>query len=161
MIKMAVEASASVDPMSSHVRELFVSCTRPLAILNMNTPGIIETTELKPIAAKGIREWRDTGVRITPVTRHAINVPVAALSPNAVSANHLRAWTAAPTATGHGSIFRGEEKKTPKHPTAMPAAITSHQRGTALPAGPTGKETPRSARPAKSPNEIAITTSTA
>src|SRR5215469_553194 len=112
IMRIAIEASASVAPMSSHVLcELFVSCTRPLAILNMKTPGIIETTEAKPIAANGMRQWRDTGVRITPTTRQAIKAPVAVLAPKVVSATHLRAWAAAPTATGQGSIFRGEEKK--------------------------------------------------
>src|SRR5215470_2158700 len=112
IIRMAVEPSASVAPMSSQVLcELLVSCTSPLAILNMNTPGIIETTEAKPMAANGMRQRRETGVRIRPTIRHAINAPVAALTPNAVSVTHLRAWAAAPTATGQGIIFRGEEKK--------------------------------------------------
>src|SRR5215472_1890681 len=113
IMRMAIEPSASVAAMSSHVLyELLVSCTRPLAILNMKTPGIIETTEAKPMAAKGICQRRDTGVRITPTKRHAINAPLGALTSNAVSATHLRAWATAPTATGQGSIFRGVEKKT-------------------------------------------------
>jgi hypothetical protein len=78
----------------------------------MKTPGIIETTEAKPIAAKGICHRRETGVMITPTMRHATNAPVAALAPSALSATHLRAWATVPTATGHGSIFSGEEKKT-------------------------------------------------
>ena len=77
----------------------------------MKTPGIIETTEAKPIAAKGMCQRRETGVIITPTTRHATNAPVTALAPNAVRANHLKAWATAPIATGHGSVFRGEEKK--------------------------------------------------
>src|SRR6516165_9611379 len=113
IMRTATEPSASVAPMSSHVLcELLVSCISPLAILNMKTPGIIETTEAKPMAAKGMRQRRDTGVRVTPTMRHATNAPIGALAPSAVSANHLREWAAAPTATGQGSIFRGEEKKT-------------------------------------------------
>src|SRR4029077_5518389 len=112
IMRMAIEPSANVAPMRSHVLcELLVSCTRPLAILNMKTPGIIETTEAKPMAAKGIFQRRETGGRIAPTMRDAINAPVAALAPSAVSATHLRAWATVPTATGQGSIFRGEEKK--------------------------------------------------
>src|SRR5215469_728908 len=112
MIRTAIEPSASIGPMSSHVLcELFVSCTRPLAILNMKTPGIIDTTEAKPMAAKGMRQRRETGAMITPTMRHAIKAPVATLTPKAVSETHLRAWATAPTDTGQGSIFRGEEKK--------------------------------------------------
>src|SRR5262249_669132 len=100
-------------PMSSHVLcELLVSWTSPLAILNMKTPGIIETTEAKPMAAKGMRQRRETGVRISPTIRHATNAPVTALAPSPVRTTHLRAWATVPTATGQGSIFRGEEKKT-------------------------------------------------
>src|SRR5215469_18072177 len=113
IMRMAVEPSANVAPMSSHVLwELLVSCTRPLAILNMKTPGIIETTEAKPIAAKGMRQRRDTGVRITPTIRHATNAAVAALAAKTVSATHLRAWATMPTTTGQVSIFSGVEKKT-------------------------------------------------
>src|SRR5215510_3689743 len=113
IMRKAIEPSASVAPMSSHVLcELLVSCRRPLAILNMKTPGIIETTEAKPMAAKGMCQRRETGAMITPTVRHATNAPVAALAPSAVSATHLRAWATAPTAIGQGSIFRGEEKKT-------------------------------------------------
>jgi hypothetical protein len=77
----------------------------------MKTPGIIETTEAKPMAAKGIFQRRETGARITPTTRHATNAPIAALAPNDVSATHLRACATVPTTTGQGSIRRGEEKK--------------------------------------------------
>src|SRR5262245_51128328 len=109
----AIEPSASVASMSSHVLcELLVSCKRPLAILNIRTPGIIETTEAKPMAAKGMCQRRETGAMITPTMRHAANAPVAALAPSELSATHLSAWAAAPTAIGQGSIFRGEEKKT-------------------------------------------------
>ena len=112
IMRMATEPSASVAPMSSHVLcELLVNCTRPLAILNMKTPGIIETTEAKPMAAKGMLHRRETGVMIKPTMRQATNAPVAALAPSAVSATHLRAWATVPTATGQGSILRGEEKK--------------------------------------------------
>ena len=51
----AVIPSAIVAPKRSKVVfELFASCWRPLAILNKKTPGIIETTEAKPMAANGI-----------------------------------------------------------------------------------------------------------
>jgi len=53
-------------------------CTRPLAILNRRTPGIIDTTEAKPMAANGMCQRRATGVRINPTTRHASRVPSAA-----------------------------------------------------------------------------------
>ena len=86
IMRAATEASAMVAPMSSHVLcKPWVSCARPLAILNMNTPGIMETTDAKPTAAKGICQRRDTGVRITPTTRHATNAPVAAPAPSMVS----------------------------------------------------------------------------
>ena len=53
MIRMAVEPSAIVAPMSSHVLcEPSASCTSPLAILNKKTPGIIDTTEAKPMAGR-------------------------------------------------------------------------------------------------------------
>src|SRR5262249_33761487 len=46
MMRMAVELSANVAVMSSSdLLELSASCTRPLAILNRNTPGIMDTTE--------------------------------------------------------------------------------------------------------------------
>src|SRR5262249_26515917 len=113
IMRTAIEPSAKVAPMSSHVLcELLVSCTSPLAILNMKTPGIIETTEAKPMAAKGMRQCRETGVRITPTIRHATNAPATALAPRAVSTIHLSAWATVPTTTGQGSILRGEEKKT-------------------------------------------------
>ena len=67
----------------------------------------------------------------------------------------------APIAIGQGSISRGEEKKILKQATATPATMKSPHRGTALPTGSTGKETPRSASPSSSPVEIATTTSTA
>src|SRR5215469_568940 len=113
IMRMAVEPSANVAPMSSHVLwELLVSCTRPLAILNMKTPGIIETTEAKPIAAKGMRQRRETGAMSMPTIKQATNAPVAVLAPSVVSTNHLRAWATAPTITGQTSIFGGVEKKT-------------------------------------------------
>ena len=112
IMRVAIKPSASVALISSHVHcDLLVSCTRPLAILNMKTPGIIETTEAKPMAANGIFQRRETGAMITPTMRHATNAPIAALAPSAVSATHLRAWANVPAATGQGSRFRGEEKK--------------------------------------------------
>jgi hypothetical protein len=67
MIVMAVIASESVALTSSGVaREPPASCTSPLAVLNRKTPGIIDTTEAKPIAANGMCQWRETGVRISP-----------------------------------------------------------------------------------------------
>jgi hypothetical protein len=36
-------------------------------------PGIIETTEAKPAAAKGMCQRRDTGVMTTPTAKHATN----------------------------------------------------------------------------------------
>src|SRR5262249_60410936 len=127
----------------------------------MKTPGIMETTEAKPTAAKGICQRRDTGVMTTPTAKHATNAPIGAPAPNVVSFNHLMAWATAPTAIGHGSIFRGEEKKILKQATATPAAMKSLHRETALPTGSAGIETPRSASPTSSPVEIATTTSTA
>ena len=38
-------------------------CRSPLAILKRKTPGIIDTTEAKPMAANGMCERRATGVR--------------------------------------------------------------------------------------------------
>ena len=55
MIVIAVMPSAIVAPTSSKVVfKLLVSCRRPLAIQNRKTPGIIDTTEAKPMAANGI-----------------------------------------------------------------------------------------------------------
>ena len=112
IMRMAMKPSASVAPVNSHVLcELVVSCIRPLAILNIKTPGIIDTTEAKPMAAKGICQRRETGAMITPTMRHATTAPVAVSAPTSVRATHLRAWATAPTATGQGSRFRGDEKK--------------------------------------------------
>jgi hypothetical protein len=91
-------------------------------------------------------------------TRQATKAPVAALAPRMASAPHLSAWASMPTATGQGSICSGVEKKMLKEATATPAAIVSSQRGTALPAGLTGSETPSSASPSSSPVAIATTT---
>ena len=66
MMARAVVPSAIVALNSSSVVcEPSASCTRPLAILNRNTPGIIETTEANPMAAKGMWQRRATGVRIS------------------------------------------------------------------------------------------------
>ena len=55
MIVTAVMPSAFVAPKSSNVVcALLASCRRPLAILNRKTPGIIDTTDAKPMAANGI-----------------------------------------------------------------------------------------------------------
>ena len=55
MIVTAVIPSAIVAPKSSKVVcALLASCRRPLAILNRKMPGIIDTTEAKPMAANGI-----------------------------------------------------------------------------------------------------------
>jgi hypothetical protein len=43
--------------------------------------------------------------------KHATNAPLAALAPRTLSAPHLKAWAAAPTATGQASIRKGVEKK--------------------------------------------------
>src|SRR6266567_858660 len=108
IMRTATEPSANVAPMSAHVIcELLVSCTRPLAILNMKTPGIIDTTDANPMAANGMCQRYETGVRITPTITHAINAPVGALTPSAVSASHLKAWATAPTATGQGASSEG------------------------------------------------------
>ena len=76
------------------------------------TPGIIDTTEAKPMAANGMCRRRATGVRISPTTRQATNAPVAAPNPSTASATHLKAWASMPTATGQASICSGVEKKT-------------------------------------------------
>ncbi len=55
IIVIAVMPSAIVAPKSSKVVfESWASCRRPLPILNRKTPGIIDTTEAKPMAANGI-----------------------------------------------------------------------------------------------------------
>ena len=97
---------------SNEVCEPPAICRRPLAILNKNTPGIIDTTEAKPIAANGMCARCATGVSINPTVRQAMKAPVAAPAPSTVSAAHRRAWAAMPTATGQGSMFMGVEKKT-------------------------------------------------
>ena len=75
------------------------------------TPGIIDTTEAKPMAANGMCVRRETGVRISPTTAQATKAPVATPKPSTVMAVHLRAWASIPTATGQGSILIGVEKK--------------------------------------------------
>ena len=56
MIIVAVMPLATVAPNSSTVacEPLPAICTKPLASLNRYTPGIIDTTEAKPMAAKGV-----------------------------------------------------------------------------------------------------------
>jgi len=55
MIVIAVMPTEIVALKSSKVVfKLLASCRRPLAILNRKTPGIIDTTEAKPMAANGI-----------------------------------------------------------------------------------------------------------
>src|SRR5689334_10339419 len=111
MIVIAVIPSAIVAARSSRVVfELLVSKTRPLAILKRKTPGIIDTTEAKPMAANGMCQRRATGVRISPTTRQATKTPVAAPKPTA-SVHHLTAWASIPTAIGQPSICNGVEKK--------------------------------------------------
>src|SRR5262249_27690761 len=151
----AVTPSAIVAPNRSNVVfEALASWRRPLAILNRNTPGIIDTTEAKPIAANGIWLRRATGVKISPTTRQATNAPLAAPAPTE-SAHHLRACASIPTATGQPNIRSGVEKNMLYAATATPAAITSSHRVTGLPGSPTGKETPRSPSPRSRPDEIA------
>ncbi len=87
-------------------------CTSPLIILNRYTPGIIDTTEAKPIAPNGTCERRETGASISPTTIQAISAPTATPQPNTLSATHRSAWASMPTATGQGSMFNGVEKKT-------------------------------------------------
>src|ERR1700730_16952648 len=80
IIVTAIIPSAVVALISSPVEcEPSASCARPLAILNRRTPGNIDTTEAKPMAAKGMGQRRATGVRISPTTRQAAKAPVAAL----------------------------------------------------------------------------------
>jgi hypothetical protein len=80
--------------------------------LNRRTPGIIDTTEAKPMAANGMCQKRATGVRISPTVRQATKVLVAALEPSMATAPHFRACASIPTATGQASICSGVEKKT-------------------------------------------------
>src|SRR5437870_3280197 len=93
MMVMALMPSAIVRRRSPNVVcEPPASCRRPLAIRNRKTPGIIDTTEAKPMAAKGMCERRATGVRISPTIRQATKAPIAAaLEPSTASDHHLRA----------------------------------------------------------------------
>src|SRR5258707_1029083 len=152
----AVMPSVMVAPMTSNVVVArSASCTRPLAILNKKTPGSIDTTAAKPMAANGMWRRRATGVSISPTTRHATKAPVAAPEPSSAIAAQRSACASMPTATGHGSIVSGVEKKTLYAATATPAAITSCHSGTARPGASTGRETPSSARPSSNPVEVA------
>ena len=82
VMSMAVMPSAIVALINSNVVwEPLAICTRPLAILKRKTPGIIDTTAAKPIAANGMCERRATGVRTRPTIRQAIKAPVAASRP--------------------------------------------------------------------------------
>src|SRR5262245_24453058 len=91
MIVTAVMASEIVAARSSRVVfEPLVSSTSPLVILKRKTPGIIDTTAAKPMAANGMCQRRATGVRISPTTRHATNAPIAAPKPMDI-VDHLRA----------------------------------------------------------------------
>src|SRR5271156_4428643 len=81
VIVAAVMTSAIVALRSSSVvPEPSAICTRPLAVLKRKTPGIIDTTEAKPIAANGMCQWRATGVRITPTMRQATRAAVPTLN---------------------------------------------------------------------------------
>ena len=112
MMRTAAEPLPIVATMSSPVLfELSPSCIRPLAIRKRKTPGIIDTTDAKPIAAKGMCQRRETGVRTSPTMRHATKAPVGALAPKRVSAVHLSAWATMPTAVGQPSVRSGMEKK--------------------------------------------------
>ena len=88
------------------------SCRRPLAALKTYTPGSIDTTEAKPMAANGMCQWRATGVMISPTARQATKAPIAALELSTASAPHRSAWANMPTATGHANMCIGVEKKT-------------------------------------------------
>jgi len=80
---MAVMPSAIITLISSNVLcEPPAICRSPLAILNRNTPGIIDTTEAKAMAANGMCERCATGVSINPTVRQAIKAPVAAPAPS-------------------------------------------------------------------------------
>jgi len=90
------------------------------------------------MAAKGMCVLREIGVRIKATTTQATKAAVAARKPNRVSAAHRKAWANMPTATGHGNMRGGVEKKTLYAATATPAAVTSCHNGTALPTGSEG-----------------------
>src|SRR5262245_56754203 len=65
MIRMAVDPSASVALTSSHVRsERLMSSRRPLAILNMKTPGIMAV----PVWSRNTRVTAPGG----PLTEHGL-----------------------------------------------------------------------------------------
>src|SRR5436305_1918216 len=83
------------------------------------------------MAAKGMCVLREIGVRIDATTTHATRAPVTALKPNWVSAAQRKAWANMPTATGHGNMRSGVEKKRLYAATATPAAMTSCDNGTA------------------------------
>jgi hypothetical protein len=86
MVIKAVKPSAIVALSNSNVVwDPLASCRRPLAVLNSKTPGIIDTTAAKPMAANGMCQRRATGVRISPTIRQATKAPVAALEPSTVS----------------------------------------------------------------------------
>ena len=111
MITVAVMPSAMVPLMRSRLGcEALASCVRPLAILNKKTPGIRETTEAKPRAAKGMRRRRATGVMISPTMRQAAKAPIPALAPSSTSNHQRKAWANMPTATGHTIMEEGMEK---------------------------------------------------
>src|SRR5580698_5381292 len=76
------------------------SRTKPLAILKKNTPGIIDTTDANPIAAKGMWYRRAIGVRINPTKAQATIAPLATPALAQVRVHHLTAWASIPTATG-------------------------------------------------------------
>src|SRR4051812_46581561 len=112
----------------------------PLAILNIKTPGIIDTTDAKPIAAKGMCLRRETGVRINATAAQATKAPAATLRPSSSSTAQRKAWAAMPTAIGQASIDNGVEKNTLYAAMATPAAATSSHNGITLPDGSVGKE---------------------
>src|SRR5690348_17675027 len=117
-------------------------CHSPLAILNMKTPGIIDTTDANPMAAKGMCLRREIGVRINATAMQAINAPAATPRPSSLSTAQRKAWAAMPTTIGQGSMERGVEKNTLYAATATPAATTSSAKGIDLPGGSVGKDTP-------------------
>ena len=91
MIIAAVRPSKIVARTKSKVVcESLAICKSPLAILNKKTPGIIDTTDAKPMAAKGMCVCRETGVRSNPTTTQATKAPAATLRPNTLSAVQRR-----------------------------------------------------------------------
>ena len=80
---------------------------------NKKTPGISDTTETNPRAAKGIRSRSAIGVINVPTTKQATSAPVSTLPPHNEITAQRPACASAPIRIGMGNMRHGIEKNVP------------------------------------------------